>query len=345
MKTSQLSVKERTERIRKVIRYGEKQLLKRYPILAYQDQIGAAIFFFSIGGMILTSYFYIDGSLGAIPTIILNMLFTSFLHELEHDIIHSQYYSKHPFEDVMKWGVNIFRGNQPHTQCRRKMHIFHHKVSGQDNDTEELWVGNGMKWSWRRLIVCLDIPLGTFLYFEHLRKKKPELNDVVDVSIKSWFVVFIFTSLLYLSLIYYAIMGVNHLLDLGLTVPVLLQPTIKILEILSVIWLFPSAIRLAMLTFITSNMHYHGDVPKGDIGMIYQTQVLDAWYFLPFNFFNFNFGSTHGIHHFVVNQPFYIRQMVAPLAHAAFKKYGVRFNDIGTFKRANRYSVEYVPQS
>jgi len=52
--------------------------------------------------------------------------------------------------------------------------------------------------------------------------------------------------------------------------------------------------------------------------------------------FCFNFGSTHGIHHFVVKEPFYIRQMTARVAHKVMAEMGVRFNDFGTFARANR---------
>ena len=57
----------------------------------------------------------------------------------------------------------------------------------------------------------------------------------------------------------------------------------------------------------------------------------------PLQLFCFNFGSTHAIHHFVVREPFYIRQMTAPAAHAVMREMGVRFNDFGTFRRANRY--------
>jgi hypothetical protein len=68
-----------------------------------------------------------------------------------------------------------------------------------------------------------------------------------------------------------------------------------------------------------------------------QTQVLNKWYFLPFQIFCFNFGSTHAIHHFVVSETFYIRQLTASKAHKVMKEQGVRFNDLGAFGRANRY--------
>jgi hypothetical protein len=70
--------------------------------------------------------------------------------------------------------------------------------------------------------------------------------------------------------------------------------------------------------------------------VIQQTQVLNPWWMWPLQAFCFNFGSTHGIHHFVVKEPFYIRQMTAKVAHKVMAEMGVRFNDFGTFARANR---------
>ena len=67
--------------------------------------------------------------------------------------------------------------------------------------------------------------------------------------------------------------------------------------------------------------------------------VLNAWFLWPFQLFCFNVGSTHGIHHFVVGEPFYIRQLTAPAAHRVMRSQGIRFNDLGTFLRANRYAL------
>ena len=47
---------------------------------------------------------------------------------------------------------------------------------------------------------------------------------------------------------------------------------------------------------------------------------------------------AHGIHHFYVPDPFYVRQMTAAAAHRVMRKNGVRFNDLGSFARANRYA-------
>jgi hypothetical protein len=106
------------------------------------------------------------------------------------------------------------------------------------------------------------------------------------------------------------------------------------LQILTVVWIGPNVLRVACLHFITSNIHYYGDVEEGNV--VEQTQVLNRWWLAPVQLFCANFGSTHGIHHFVPADPFYLRQMTAPVAHRAMRDNGVRFNDLGTFRRANR---------
>jgi hypothetical protein len=42
----------------------------------------------------------------------------------------------------------------------------------------------------------------------------------------------------------------------------------------------------------------------------------------------------------VVREPFYIRQLTVPVAHKVMREMGVRFNDFGTFGRANRFAGE-----
>ncbi|EDX89618.1 hypothetical protein ADG881_1720 [Alcanivorax sp. DG881] len=38
----------------------------------------------------------------------------------------------------------------------------------------------------------------------------------------------------------------------------------------------------------------------------------------------------------MIRDPFHVRQMTAKRAHGVLKENGVRFNDLGTFRRANR---------
>jgi hypothetical protein len=56
--------------------------------------------------------------------------------------------------------------------------------------------------------------------------------------------------------------------------------------------------------------------------------------------------SSHAIHHFFVAQPFYLRELVRRDAHAAMRSHGVRFDDLGTFSRANRWGpVNSIPEA
>jgi len=47
----------------------------------------------------------------------------------------------------------------------------------------------------------------------------------------------------------------------------------------------------------------------------------------------------------VVKEPFYIRQMTASVAHKVMREMGVRFNDFGTFARANRLEPQARTQA
>ena len=102
-----------------------------------------------------------------------------------------------------------------------------------------------------------------------------------------------------------------------------------------VILIIPNFIRQLSLNIIASYCHYYGDIPKHNV--YYQNQVLNHWCLLPLHIFCFNFGATHIIHHFVTNQPFYIRQWLAPKATQELIKHGIRENDFGVVTRNNRY--------
>jgi hypothetical protein len=113
------------------------------------------------------------------------------------------------------------------------------------------------------------------------------------------------------------------------------MPTV---DFLVVVWVAPNVLRSFCLHFVSSNMHYYGDIEPRNT--IQQTQVWNAPWLLPLQLFCFNFGATHGIHHFVVQEPFYLRQLVASASHEVMRRHGVRFNDFGTFRRNNRWQLE-----
>lgn len=52
---------------------------------------------------------------------------------------------------------------------------------------------------------------------------------------------------------------------------------------------------------------------------------------------NFPVGATHIIHHYVPNQPFYIRELVYRKVKDYMVENGIRNNDLGILIRGNRY--------
>jgi hypothetical protein len=107
------------------------------------------------------------------------------------------------------------------------------------------------------------------------------------------------------------------------------------IEVLAIAWVCPNYLRQASLQIVSSNVHYFEDVRS----LREETQVLRPLFLWPLQLFCFNFGTTHSFHHYVVEQPFYVRQFIAPWVLPALAKYGQRFNDIGTLQRANRYRL------
>lgn len=68
-------------------------LRERYPVLQHQNALGASVMVFSLTGMVITGGLYIKGFIPAWLCIFINALLTSFIHEIEHDLIHRLYFS------------------------------------------------------------------------------------------------------------------------------------------------------------------------------------------------------------------------------------------------------------
>ncbi len=333
--------KEQARHITKMIRYAEQRLRRRFNWLQHQNALGMAIFLGSALAMVgvTTLYFYemIPGWL----TVILNCIFASFLHELEHDLIHSLYFKGKWQEKLMMWGVWIFRGATISPFYRKEIHLHHHKVSGQQDDIEEQILGNGAPFGIKKIIGWLDGRLSYLLYFRKIKKTSPSFRP--KAFIRSAFPVQTLFSLMWDAfLLYHATMITTAIF--GWALPAGLESFLAVagpvLNFIAIVYLVPNMLQRVCLHFITTNMHYFGDIKPGREGLVQQCQILNAWYFIPFHIFCFNFGSTHGIHHFVANQPFYLRQMIAGTSHAAMIKYGVRHNDVANIFRGNRYSLE-----
>ncbi|PJZ68653.1 fatty acid desaturase [Leptospira perolatii] len=332
-----LTEEEKTKRIIRWIRYADKRLRRKYRILQYQDSIGMCIALGSAFGMILLGTSYILGWISAWICIFGNAIFASLLHEMEHDLIHNLYYKKSPkIQNFLFWIVWLFRLNVVNSWFRKEIHLLHHKVSGNKEDVEERFIGNGMPFGWRRILTMVDPVMALAIQgpkiardsAENLKKiQAPHRIGIIrEVYLLLWY------SFLALSLFSFLV----WLFNLPFEERGWIKEYHEFLNIAAIVYMIPSWIRQTAIQVVSSNMHYYGD-----IGNLYrQTQVLDSWIILPLHLFCFNFGSTHGIHHFVVNQPFYIRQAVSPFVKPALRKYGIRFNDFRSMFSSNGFVEE-----
>lgn len=324
-----ISVEERVQRIVSVIRAEEQRLRNKYSILKYQNSIGLAILLLSLGGMIGSGYLYYLDVIPAWLCVVTAAIFASFSHELEHDLIHRQYFKRNAFmHNLMMLVVWIMRPNTVNPWYRRDLHFLHHKTSGTPEDLEERLVGNGIGYGLLRYIVMLDGFLGVMIRIRVLKKEVKKFDFAELMMASTPFTLMYFTT-------WYIFLGF-HAYDFLVTAPIYpawLLSVMQVVNFVVVVLIAPNFVRSGCLNFVTSNMHYYGGVTN----LMQQTQVLRPWFMLPAQLFCFNFGSTHGIHHFVVGQPFYIRQMVSKVAHRVMKENGVRFDDISTFFTRNRY--------
>lgn len=215
------------------------------------------------------------------------------------------------------------------------------------HDVEERSVTNGENWSLKRLLTTPDIVLGSLFRLHRMYQdmdaevKNGNLKENVSSRLKR----ITFLSIIPITIVAHVILyfffadlllrPINTWLGTEVSFPYDMSQLLRSLNPIIYTILLPNLLRQFCLHFITSNMHYFGDVEEGNV--IEQTQVLTVWWTFPMQLFCFFFGWTHSIHHFVVNETFYVRHIGRKKGHEVLRKYGVRFNDLGTFRRANRF--------
>ena len=323
-------LREQTKIIIQAIRSEEQALRDRYSFLSHQNTIGMLILLFSASAMFGLGSMYYYEILPAWLAIILIAMVASISHELEHDLIHRQYFSKMPLiHNFMMLTVWLMRPNTVNPWFRRHMHLHHHQVSGTEQDLEERLVGNGIKNPFKRLLVITDGLLGLILFRKTYEKeiKGFSFGKVFHAAFPiatAYFVV------LYTMIGYH---GLGLFLPIETYVPAVFSPVISAFEFLMVVLVLPNIIRSTSLNFVTSSMHYYGGVSH----LHQQTHVITSKWFSLFHLFCFNFGKTHTIHHFVPNQPFYIRQWISAKVNRVMEQQGVRFNDFESLKNANAF--------
>lgn len=339
---------EKSGQIRKEINLSYYQLKETYPLLKHQNGLGMSIFLFAIIAIVTVSFGWYQSVLPSWLMIAVNAFFMGVLHEIEHDLIHWLYFRKHKvIHHFMLFTVWILRPLTVNPWIRRTLHHHHHKFSGTLHDVEERSVTNGEAWSIKRLLTTPDVVLGGLLRLRRMfsdmdqevkngnlkletssKLKQIMFLSIVPVTIFAHVVLyFFFADVLFTWL--------NARFAVDLSFPHYVDNMLISLNVLIYTILLPNLLRQFCLHFITSNMHYFGDIEEGNV--IEQTQVLNIWWTYPMQLFCFFFGWTHSIHHFVVNETFYVRHIGRKKAQEVLRQYGVRFNDLGTFKRANRF--------
>lgn len=321
---------QRARCIRTVIHSEEQRLRAIHPWLAHQDFLGMACFIGSLAAMACVAVLYLQGKLVWWCVVPLMAFPISILHELEHDLIHDLYFRSRVWVQHLMFFVIWFCKLSLNPWYRRGIHLKHHLVSGQTTDIEERLIGLGLPFGFLRLFVTIH-PMGGLLLFRRIKREVPEFQPMrlalLSVPTYTLFNVISVTFLGYV----WVHQGWTHQSDPFRLLPAWGWPWARDLTVLLVL---PNVLRQSSLVLMSSSSHYYGDIPERDI--FFQNQILSNWMLFPFQLFCFNFGATHIIHHYVINQPFYLRQMVARAAQAEMRRQGARSNDLGTFVRANR---------
>jgi len=322
----------RVNSIRKVIYSEDKRLRTKYSWLEYQDALGMAWFVGSLLGMASVCTAYIYGALPWYLAMPLMGVLVSFMHELEHDLIHDMYFKEHKwvqhFMFAMIWASKL----NANPWWRKPMHLKHHKTSGQVDDIEERLIGLGLPLGFKRIAVTLS-PLGAFLVMNGVAADSKAMNSKPLLHI-------MWTSLLNLPVVL-----PSHLCLAVLFFPSLVSASVyTFCSNMCVLFFFSNMLRQASLQIVSTGVHYFGDIPEKNV--FFQNQVIDHWSFYPLQIFCFNFGVSHILHHYVTRQPFYLRQMCAPGVMDELRKQGVRFNDLEIYARDHRYAKanESTPQ-
>lgn len=327
---SRQSPHERAEYVKRVVTQEGAQLRQRFPILKQQNAIGVAILVLSWAGMLASAAAYLQDVLPAWATILLVAFFASFTHELEHDLIHWMYFRQKPWaHHLMMALVWLARPSTINPWIRREIHFNHHKHSGTERDIEERAITNGERWGLRRFLMTGDNMLSVLLRLHRAPTRQLRVRMLTRTMAAYFPLGLLHWAFWYVFLAVHALALAGHSVNAS---------WVSGLDTLVVVWIAPNVWRTFCLHFVSSNMHYYGDIEDGNV--LQQCQVLTPVWMWPFQLFCCNFGSTHAIHHFVVKEPFYVRQLTAPVAHRVMRDVGVRFNDLGTFSRANRWRAD-----
>jgi fatty acid desaturase len=311
-----------TRLVRAAIREADARMVEQHPWLGRDDAVAMGFFTTAVLGTGLIAAAWILGSIPTWLAICGIALTVSILHEMEHDLIHDLYLG-HPVLRAGVLGTIWLAKSSLDPWTRGHMHRWHHIVSGQEEDIEERLIGLGMPWGPLRALITLFQPISIVLrprlgravrarVAEGGRRPDPRAHSAPMALVLGNAVLFLFPP----------VALVAWILGAAWAGPAL------------VLWVLPNTLRHTSIVFLSSNSHYVG-IQRGDV--VQQNQVLDHPLFWPLQFFCWNFGATHVLHHFWVRQPFWRRTLVFREVRPVLLENGVRANDFGSFVRANQY--------
>jgi fatty acid desaturase len=236
----------------------------KYPILAHQDAIGMAILLGAMAGIAGTGWAYLEGWLAWYVTIPVIAVFLSFTHELEHDLIHYMYFRKNAFMlNLMMALVWICRPSTINPWARRHLHLHHHKHSGTATDLEERAITNGEKMSPMRLLLMLDLELSIVLRILKVPKGK-RLLAITKGAIGNFPLASAFWVGWHAYVTYWAVKLGAGLMGVSVPWPAVVSENVALANTVAVLVFGPNLLRSFSINFISSNMHYFGDIEDGN---------------------------------------------------------------------------------
>jgi len=303
-----------------------RRLKLGHPWLSRQDLIGGSILAAVLLGIAASATAYLSEMVPATLVVMLIAFFMSIAHELEHDLIHDLYFARRKRLQNLTMFIIWLVKLHANPNWRRTAHLRHHGFSGQMEDWEERLLGLGHAFGWRR-IVALVSPFGSGVFFETVEKADPEFNprSALIANLPSFIG---FHALVVAEILNWLLPAYLH--DV---VPHVVWSTVSALTVL---WVLPSILRHFCLTLMTTMVHYSDDIPRNNVH--FENQIIDHWALLPIQLFCFNFGATHIFHHYIVQQPFYVRHIAAKSVRSKLLSEGCRHNDLSILFRGNRWS-------
>jgi hypothetical protein len=332
----------RVAEITLTIKESERKWRERLPFLYFQSAIGLGLLMACYFTLFWASSSYLNGGMHWLPLVAINAFSLSIVRELEHDLIHELYFPKHKFvQNTMMLAVWPLLGNLPHPWYRRDLHMLHHRKSGRREDLEGRLIGVGSPMGWKRLLATFDPAIALHFRRDDIETipffNKKEVGRAATPITKIWYLCAMTYFLLKVVLLPAAsCMGwMDTDSPMEPTVAKMLVMYAELTKVFT-IWILPGWWHTVSRDIISSIMHYYEHFG----GKLHECQVINAWPFVIFNMFSVNFGNSHAVHHFLEKQTFYIRELCSGDAHVAFRKHGVRFNDLGVVFRKNHFNKE-----